>query len=116
MNRPIEFRGWHKTNGWCGAFSIHQSGFVDYGSGWMNPKDANMIITQFTGLLDKHGKKIFEGDIVRYDSDTKPHIIEYKKNEWCEDGFYSGYLTYFTSDQYEVIGNVFENSELLDRK
>ena len=36
-------------------------------------------ISEFTGLTDKNGKKIFEGDIVKYDSDTEVGFIEFSR-------------------------------------
>ena len=80
-------------------------------------------VGQFTGLLDRNGKEIFEGDIVRY-GEFIYHVIEFKHGMFgytLMDGWFVGYggNTNFTfnpldkSKEHEVIGNVFDNPELI---
>ena len=78
-------------------------------------------VGQYTGVTDKNGKKIFEGDIVRVllSGDTKPvGVVEYGTTgimSFCvrtEKG-YSNYVIE-NSEDFEVIGNKFENPELLE--
>lgn len=67
-------------------------------------------VGQYTGLKDKNGKKIFEGDIVRYiDND----LIEYV--EFIDGVFFAGSeeLRYAYC---EVIGNIYDNPELLEEQ
>lgn len=82
-------------------------------------------VGQFTGLTDKNGKKIFEGDIVKGDlglgyGDNEKHIayIEYQEDgmsfclvEILEEDF--GKCAEI-SDDLEVIGNIYDNKELLE--
>lgn len=72
----------------------------------------NAVIEQCTGIKDKNGKLIYEGDIVREISKKEPEWEEYVTEvKWKVCGF----NIYDTADFYfEVIGNIHENKELLD--
>lgn len=79
-------------------------------------------VSEFTGLTDKNGKKIFEGDIVTNDyclekDKTKNSIIEYGKwNCSCCNGVFgwvsNGFVD-FRDEDVIVIGNIHDNPELL---
>ena len=74
-------------------------------------------IGQYTGLTDKNGTRIFEGDIVKY-GDTAHKVFFENRNGTAYFGLvYSGIETlpfghYQDFEQIEVIGNIFENPEL----
>jgi uncharacterized phage protein (TIGR01671 family) len=76
-------------------------------------------IGQFTGLHDKNGKEIYEGDLISEDG-SKPYEVvwQYHSVQWIMQ--YTGegktyrHMAYdYAQQQYEVIGNIYENPELL---
>jgi uncharacterized phage protein (TIGR01671 family) len=78
------------------------------------------VLMQFTGLHDKNGKEIYEGDIVRGGTEyqRKPYNTLVK---W-DDGlagfspfvdYDSDCSEYYATSQCEIIGNIYENSDLL---
>jgi len=120
--REIKFRQWYDRemryldNVFVG---VGQIGFSD--TDWVdlgNHDEEHTGIMQYTGLKDKNGKEIYEGDIVRLTTKTGGDIDrlcewDYRVNGWRFQGFnYSG------DDQriIEVIGNIYENPELLKER
>ena len=73
-------------------------------------------LMQSTGLKDKNGVEIFEGDIVLADGVKK--IVTFGEQEHEEDFddliYYIGFNVYTKPAEYEVIGNIYENPELLE--
>lgn len=121
--KKIKFRGWSRYNeqmikpkyfiSMDGLKLCDNDGFInkDY------PED--IILMQFTGLLDKQGKEIYEGDIVNvsygkqkesfrrkiiYNSKIASFIVS------CGDNINSRILEISV---FEVIGNIYENKELM---
>lgn len=145
MDREVKFRGKVKgTNKWVyGGYYKHlkrtlspigdsikeddylhliiTSGFSDWGM----PKQLEYYevdektVGQYTGLKDKNGKEICEGDILLYSSNYKT-VVNYKNGAFIRNyGNSNIYLLYdsFIDDKclvdYEIIGNIYDNSELL---
>ena len=88
-----------------------------------NATSMSWIPMQFTGLLDKNGKEIYEGDIVKlrnrnckvYWADCGFALIREKDNQvWEWNGNLKGYCDGLWGGPPEIIGNVYENPELLD--
>jgi uncharacterized phage protein (TIGR01671 family) len=79
----------------------------------------DMVWQQFTGLKDYEHNDIYEGDIVRYELDGTVYIqtVEWGNNGWemIDTRLYSTPLI-TNLPNFEVVGNIFENSELLNNE
>ena len=79
-------------------------------------EDIDDVITlQCTGLKDKSGKLIYEGDIAKFYDDTLKQIVWLQNDTeacWCAKDN-DGYALLGVPKYYEVIGNIYENPELL---
>jgi uncharacterized phage protein (TIGR01671 family) len=78
-------------------------------------------LCQFTGLCDKNGKRIWESDVVWLVYDGKEHIyqivwdnseLDFKATNG-EENYGSNFEYLLCCDEIEVIGNIFDNKELL---
>lgn len=122
MNREIKFRGKDYKNKWRYGDLVQEK--WGQGKAIMIKKNTTAwtvledTIGQFTGVKDKNGKEICEGDVATAGDKNIKYIVE-----WLDTGLkarqynnksYIG-LEYW-QDTLEVIGNVHENLELLEEK
>lgn len=123
--REILFRGKRVDNGeWVQGY-ICRYGWIgkekdyiipDYASALYTAKIDPETVGQYTGLTDKNGRKIFEGDIV-----WNSYNEDYGKVEWDNDTARfiitcSKFTVNFNSvwgEELEIVGNVYDNPELL---
>jgi uncharacterized phage protein (TIGR01671 family) len=111
--REIKFRAWNGKKMIYKDIIVHD-GVVNLG--WRNFEEAIDFkgpLMQFTGLHDKNGKEIYEGDIVG--NFGQPLVVM-----WDYDGYALfdriqgvGVREASLDDDCEVIGNIYENAELL---
>ena len=128
MGREIEFRAWLKDE--KEMIEVKAIDFdensnvicVNYpkGKAYSGYDGDNIELMQFTGLKDKNGVKIFEGDIVKCSKKIAVVKYGYHNCGCCHDvyGFTvldkNGVTDAFPFEYCEVIGNIYENKELLE--
>lgn len=136
MNRVIKFRAWdgkqmHEnvnpfrwdfviSNAWHRCEKSTGSGMLGSGGDtaeMLVPAIRYTHLMQFTGLTDKNGKEIYEGDIVREwpkKSNKVSFIVYRNKGFWVDDENYGWEgEDLWNWNKIEIIGNIHENPELL---
>ena len=122
--REIEFRAWDKkkkvyTNWKCYDNMFY---FMDKFTGvWIRDDDfERFVLIQYTGLKDKNGTEIYEGDICNCREYECFGKVEWNNEEagfyFCvvmEGGGFEEEHLYDYVDELEVIGNIYENPDLL---
>lgn len=124
--RPIEFRVWDSINKTYLDYDL----FFNYRTfsrflrsrKSLHIEEEGLIPQQYIGIEDKHAKKVYEGDIVKYSWTAGENEVEHDVGEifFEEAIFYISKQDRFSwndwnlrKDSIEVIGNIFENPELL---
>lgn len=123
MNREILYRGINFQKEWVYGDLFHSYANDDiavayYREGSKTPTFDAIFpesFGQYTGLTDKNGVKIFEGDIISIGEPNIKYITMWRNDGFCAKQIgassYIG-LTYWASD-IEVLGNVIDNPELI---
>lgn len=122
MSREIKFRAWDKHHNSMeyinDLYWFEENGIHDF-------NDDNYIFMQNTGLKDKNGKEIYDNDIVKvtwgsgkivfyevkYCGSLGYHYLRDTKNKEDDD-----IICIYDCSQMDVIGNAFDNPELLKNK
>jgi hypothetical protein len=120
--RVIKFRAWH--NGEMlyqhpamsyHVFNITPDGKVFYRDepGYVNGKNHDSVLMQFTGFLDVDGDEIYESDVCRVKYAGGNGDIYINKIVWDECGWSIANSPLWTWEYFEIIGNIYEHPELL---
>ncbi|WP_445623554.1 YopX family protein [Lacticaseibacillus paracasei] len=127
MKREIKFRAWDKEN----KKMAHVSR-IDFGPGGIKYLIDDSVLLEYTGLHDKNGREIYEGDILKVTSEDGESYVATVKwfgdegypafdlagipAAWCYES--NALVTIFESgvETCEVIGNIFEEKQLLEGK
>lgn len=132
MNKQIKYRFWNKIGRFfekSDKIAVNKDGdlvLYDYETGeWRVVKIEKtcLDVDRFTGIVDKNGKEIYEGDIVKTQGDTalscgtfwteiSPYGVKFKriaKKSGKEIIIKANAL------EYELLGNIHENSDLLTK-
>ena len=119
--REILFRGKNDRGEWIEGFYIKDAIETYIYDKYRNTRMQSVLpetIGQYTGLTDKNGKKIFEGDIVRYGDTVHEAVFEQRNGTAYFGLVYNPLETlpfghYQDLRQIEVIGNIHDNPESL---
>jgi uncharacterized phage protein (TIGR01671 family) len=138
MNRERKYRVWdisHKTFLPTYAYALITSDFGAFGimlKDWDNYKEGeylypnSQIQSDFTGLLDKNGKEIYEGDVLKIFNTEGFGVVKFFACsfmvEWVGQDCYSDLLGWYNfkrgavskPEDFEIIGNIYENKKLIN--
>lgn len=127
--REILFRGKRVDNGeWVEGYYVNSIGpdcepnetrhyIVTYPGDWHEVYTST--VGQYTGITDRKGNRIFEGDVIRFSlkTETTDYVVE-----WCDGGFVfrdvkiramGGDLVQSDADNAEIVRNIHDNPDLL---
>lgn len=133
MKREIKFKAKRLDNGeWCEGYFYEENGNTYIIENRQKESMLNRNVTyevdpetvcMFTGLFDKNGKEIFEGDILAHDGKVIGHVVGGVRG-YCYDVIYKnprydpswslyGTVVNDYKGNVEVVGNVIDNNDLL---
>ncbi|GED14833.1 YopX family protein [Aneurinibacillus migulanus] len=124
--REIKFRAWDKQEKEMFMPDTENNNEIFF-AGFVNgvlrcsesqyDEDDDFILMQYTGLKDKNGKDIYEGDLVNNEDnetaviiyETGSFLLQYPDSPLDFDSLFD-----FQDDRLEIIGNIYQNPELLE--
>lgn len=104
--REIKVRAWNNAQMWK-PFDLYDNS-VSKGI-W----PTGTILMQYTGLKDKNGKEIYEGDVVTGDLKGRLDVVVFDKGCFLLRDRVQHYEATYWGDEIEIKGNIYENPELI---
>ena len=136
MNREILFKAKRKDNGeWVEGYLMPRPNSFEKPQYYIVPSSGALwyeidtdTLCQYTGLTDKNGKKIWENDILKCKKYIGGNFVDYcievgyvemkhgafGLHRIKNDAYYRPFKDWLEDYEYEVVGNIFDNPELLE--
>ncbi len=116
MNEP-RYRAWHKKNKVMGIVTgfdfVNGRVTIIFDKGPVQYQISDVELMLYTGYIDSNKVEVCEGDLVVTSVSPRPKVVEWKSDRGGRIGFNISGKSFH---EKEVIGNVFENPELIDSK
>jgi len=121
----VRFRAWDKKN--KKMVNVRQINWNDRGEiEYINGDEAsNFVLMQYTGLKDKNGREIYEGDIVKWQSVyvgvyvTEVGVVDFQHGcfgiKYKSHNGTNVFWSFTGKEDLEVIGNIYESPELIEK-
>ena len=132
--KQVKFRAWEKSSKeMIEVYDIDfAGGIINFNTAWRGLEEVELM--QYTGLKDKNGKEIYEGDIIKFNHSGYPYVVivqnieadgaklinitkdEFNKQNYKQllyNHLYHKYFTLVDAFNPEIIGNIYENLDLL---
>ncbi len=118
--REIKFRAWDNKKECFTDYQIMDNFilfFEKHNGCWLSNKENRFELMQYTGLNDKNGKEIYEGDIIEVDGygNKEIYTVSYRYGRYVLEtkDLVEGFLD-VDDDFLEVVGNIYEHPKLLE--
>ena len=115
--KELKFRAWDGKKMIDDVAPASETSIIEFYDGYEWQEIEVEAVEQYTGLKDKNGKEIYEGDIVSVRNKNRKNEHDIGVVEFGKAAFRCPFLLgKYHSGQVEVIGNVHENADLMEKK
>jgi len=115
--RQLKFKVWDESLGMSEPFELgaHRVVFNHHKTKTISNIDLSMRFLQFTGLKDCEGNEIYEGDIVKCSNQLDNLLVSFCHGIfYASNKFVAGDVIGYRPYNYTIVGNIYENPELLE--